>query len=242
MPQNQKLFQTSEKYMNRTVFECDSKYVTCIHQQCPFRLTLTYYGVLNEKIAASTNNAPSRKPQKTRVHLRFYYLQDTYSNTLKWKNKNNTRPYVQFSTYATDFRRFPTTSISENRIKVISGTKNMPHNRGYLRVRIASLYLLLFYSYSNKYPPTEFWTNATFIPARIYFQFFGYWTPFILQKRFISDFKCYEIQNSTTYLLEKIFISDFSGFKMPNYTEFISDKDLFWIFAHFKTERHPHWH
>lgn len=50
--------------MSQTVFEGDSKYVIFFHQKCIFRFPLTYYGVINEKIAGFRNNAPPPKPQK----------------------------------------------------------------------------------------------------------------------------------------------------------------------------------
>jgi hypothetical protein len=159
--------------MNRTVFKCDSKYVTCIHQKCPFRFTLTYYGVLNEKIAASTNNAPSRKPQKTRVRLRFYYLQDTYSNTLKWKNKNTRvlmssfrlmrqifEDFLQRGFRKTESKLFPLQSICANIAAIYEWESQ-------LSISLCSPVI------QKTAHPRTFWTNGTFIPVRIYLQFFG---------------------------------------------------------------------
>ena len=62
------------------------------------------------------------------------------------------KPYVKFSTYELVFQRFPINLISENPLKLMFGTKNMRNHRGYLLVKIAARYPILFSSYlKNSY-------------------------------------------------------------------------------------------
>ncbi len=62
------------------------------------------------------------------------------------------KTYVKFLTYELVFQRFSINLISENPWKLMFGTKNMRNHRGYLLVKIAARYPILFSSYlKNSY-------------------------------------------------------------------------------------------
>ena len=84
------------------------------------------------------------------------------------------KSYVKFSTYELVFQRFPINLISENPLKLMFGTKNMRNHRGYLLVKMAARYLILFSSYLKKQShPWIFWTTPTFISKKDLFCIFG---------------------------------------------------------------------
>ncbi len=66
------------------------------------------------------------------------------------------KPYVKFPTDELVFQRFPINLISENPLKLMFGTKNMRNHRGYLLVKIAARYLILFSSYLKNSHTHEF--------------------------------------------------------------------------------------
>ncbi len=66
------------------------------------------------------------------------------------------KSYVKFSAYELVFQRFPIYLISENPWKLMFGTKNMRNHRGYLLVKIAARYVILFSSYLKNSHTHEF--------------------------------------------------------------------------------------
>ncbi len=80
--------------------------------------------------------------------------------------------YVKFPTDELVFQRFPINLISENPLKLMFGTKNMRNHRGYLLVKIAARYLILFSSYlKNSYTHEFFGRPLLSYQKKIYFGF-----------------------------------------------------------------------
>ena len=82
------------------------------------------------------------------------------------------KTYVKFSAYELVFQRFPINLISENPWKLMFGIKNMHTHRGYLLVKIAARYLILFSSYLKTVTLMNFLDDPYFyIKKKIYFGF-----------------------------------------------------------------------
>ena len=83
------------------------------------------------------------------------------------------KPYVKFSAYELVFQRFPINLISENPWKLMFSIKNMRTHRGYLLVKIADRYPILFSSYLKNSHTHESFGQPLLLykKKKIYFRF-----------------------------------------------------------------------